>query len=251
MITGRTDYSKYTMVTWERVIYTVSAAAVIYAVAFIFYRNCFISAILMPLAFLYPRIKTMDIIKRRKKELNLQFKDMLYSLSSSLTSGKSVESAFRDVLRDLAVMYPDPGTFIIMEMEYMVRRLEMNETVESVLMDFAKRACLEDLDNFVDVFTICKRTGGNIIEVIKNTSAIINDRIEVCQEIDTMLAERKFEQKVLNIVPLGMIILLSVSAEDYMKPVFDTMAGKLVMSISIALLAAAYYISKRITDFKI
>ena len=251
MITGRTDYSKYTMTTWERVFYTVAAAAVIYSVAFIFYRNSIISAILMPLAFLYPRIKTMDIIKKRKKELNLQIKDMLYSLSSSLTSGKSIESAFRDVLRDLAVLYPDSGTFIIMEMEYIVRRLEMNETVESVLTDFAKRACLEDMDNFVDVFTICKRTGGNIIEVIKNTSAIINDRIEVCQEIDTMLAERKFEQKVLNVVPLGMIVLLSVSAEDYMKPVFDTAAGKLVMSISIALLAAAYYISKRITDFKI
>jgi tight adherence protein B len=246
-----TDYSKYTMTNWERAFYTIAAAAVIYTVAYIFYRNLIISAILVPLAFLYPRIKTVDIIKRRKKELNLQFKDMLYSLSSSLTAGKSVESAFRDVLRDLGVLYPDPRTFIIMEMEYIVRRLEMNETVEYVLMDFAKRACLEDMDNFVDVFAICKRTGGNMIEVIKNTSAIINDRIEVCQEIDTMLAERKFEQKVLNVVPLFMIILLSASAEDYMKPVFTTAAGKLVMIISIALLAAAYYITKRITDFKI
>jgi tight adherence protein B len=246
-----TDYSKYAMTHREKAFYTIAAAVVIYTIAYIFYRNLIISAILVPIAFLYPRIKTTDIIKRRKKELNLQFKDMLYSLASSLTAGRSVESAFRDVLRDLAVLYPDPGTFIITEVEHMVRRLEMNETVEHVLMDFAKRACLEDMDNFVDVFAICKRTGGNMVEVIKNTSAIINDRIEVFQEIDTMLAERKFEQKVLNVVPLFMIVLLSVSAEDYMKPVFATAAGKIVMSISIALLAAAYYISKRITDFKL
>lgn len=245
-----TEYDKYAMTIWEKSLYTAVAAAVVFSVAFIFYRNCIISLFLIPLAIFYPRIKTKEIIKRRKQELNIQFKDMLYSLSSSLSAGKSIETAFRDVLKDLAVLYPDPGVFIIMEIEYIIRRLEMNNTIESILSDFAKRAHLEDLDNFVDVFVISKRSGGNIIEVIKNTSAIINDRIEVRQEIDTMLAQRKFEQKVLNAVPLFMIILLSASAEDYMQPVFTTSTGRFVMSISIILLAAAYFISKRITDFK-
>ena len=127
----------------------------------------------------------------------------------------------------------------------------MNETLEYALSDFASRARLEDVDSFVNVFNISKRTGGNIAEVIKNTSAIISDRIEVGQEVDTMLTERRFEQKVLNMVPILMILVLSFSAPDYLSPVFTTMAGRLTMSVSIALLGISWLISSKINDIKL
>jgi len=224
---------------------------VIFAVAFIFYRSIMLSALLVPLALLYPRLKTREIIAKRKKELNIQFKDMLYSLSSSISAGKTVEAAFREVLKDLSVLYPEPDTFILVEVRRIISRLEMNETIEAALSDLAMRAKLEDVENFASVFNISKRSGGNIVEVVKNTSAIINDRIEVGQEVDTMLAERKFEQKVLNIVPILMILLLSASAPDYMNPVFSTGAGRLTMSISIILLIAAWFISSKLSDIKL
>ena len=90
-----------------------------------------------------------------------------------------------------------------------------------------------------------------MVEVIKNTSNIINDKIEVRQEINTVMAERRFEQKVLNVLPILMVLLISVSAADYMRPVFSTIQGRLIMSASIVLLAAAYFISKKIMDIKI
>ena len=40
-----------------------------------------------------------------------------------------------------------------------------------------------------------------------------------------LLAERRFEQKVLNAVPVFMITLLSFSAPEYMYPVFNTVVG--------------------------
>ena len=245
------DYDSYSMNIRERVLYTGGAAMVIFAVAFIFYRSIMLSALLVPLALLYPRLKTREIIAKRKKELNIQFKDMLYSLSSSISAGKTVEAAFREVLKDLSVLYPEPDTFILVEVRRIISRLEMNETIEAALSDLAMRAKLEDVENFASVFNISKRSGGNIVEVVKNTSAIINDRIEVGQEVDTMLAERKFEQKVLNIVPILMILLLSASAPDYMNPVFSTGAGRLTMSISIILLIAAWFISSKLSDIKL
>lgn len=246
-----TDYGIYIMGGIERSLYIAAAALAIFAISFIFYRNALFSLLPVPLALLYPRWKTRALVERRKKELNIQFKDMLYSLSSSISAGKSVETAFRDVLRDLSVLYPDPGTFIIAEVGLMIRRLEMNDTIESALSDFAGRAGLTDVDNFTDVFITCKRTGGDIMEVIRNSSSIINDKIEVRQEIDTLLAQRRFEQKVLNLVPVAMILLLSMTAYDYMEPVFTTAAGRLVMSAALLLLTVAYFISAKIADIKI
>lgn len=244
-------YDSYTMNARERILYTTAAAAVIFAVAYIFYRSFILSAFLTPLALLYPRIRTREIIRRRKKELNIQFKDMLYSLSSSLSAGKTVESAFREALKDLTVLYPEPSAFILAELGRIISRLDMNEPLEFALQDFAGRAGLEDVDNFVNVFNISKRSGGNLAEVIRNTSSIINDRIEVAQEVDTMLAERKFERKVLNVIPILMILLLSLSAPDYMAPVFNTLVGRITMSGSIVLLLTAWLISAKIIDIKL
>lgn len=246
-----TDYDTYVMSIGERLLYTGIAAVAIFGTAFIFYRSFILSALLTPLALLYPRLKTRDIVAKRKKELNIQFKDMLYSLSSSISAGKTVEGAFREVLKDLPVMYPEPSAFILVEVRRILSRLDMNESLENALADFSKRAKLEDVNNFVSVFNICKRSGGNITEVIKNTSSIINDRIEVGQEVDTLLAERKFEQKVLNVIPILMILLLSASAPDYISPVFGTAAGRLTMSISIMLLAAAWFISSKVSNIKL
>lgn len=245
------NYDSYVMSVRERISYTAAAAAVIFAVAFIFYRSFLFSALLTPFALLYPGIRTREIIRRRKKELNVQFKDMLYSISSSLYAGKTVESAFREALKDLAVLYPEPSAFILTELKRIISRLDLNETLEFALQDFAGRAGLEDVDNFVNVLNISKRSGGNLSEVVRNTSSIINDRIEVGQEVDMMLAERKFEQKVLNVIPIILIFLLSASAPDYMSPVFNTLAGRVTMSVSIVLLIIAWLLSSKICDIKL
>ena len=110
------NYDSYEMSIRERVLYIAAAATVIFVVAFIFYRSLFFSAFLTPLALMYPRIRTREIIRRRKRDLNIQFKDMLYSLSSSLYAGKTVESAFREAMKDLAVLYPEPSAFILTEL---------------------------------------------------------------------------------------------------------------------------------------
>lgn len=245
------DYDCYCMTFKERVFYILTAALFIFAIAFVFYRNTVISLLLCPAALIYPSVKTKELIKKRKTELNIQFKDMLYSLASSLSAGKSMELAFREVLKDLSILYPDPGTYIIREVSYIIRRLEMNETIETVLADFAGRSHIEDVESFADVLQTCKRTGGNIIEIIRNTSNVINDKIEIKQEIEIMLAERKFERRVLNVLPVLMIILLSVSAGDYMYPVFHTAVGRLVMTAAIVLLAAAYFIAAKIMDIEV
>lgn len=245
------DYNLYKMSFGQKLFYTIIAAIPIYFIGYLFYRSHALSAILCTLACFYPSIKTKEIIRNRKKDLNNQFKDMLYSLASSLSAGRSVESAFAETLTDLKVLYPDEDTMIVREAEYIVKKMDMNQTVEAAIMDFAKRAHIDDIDNFADVLCICKRSGGNMVDVIKNTSNIINDKIEIIEEIDTMLTQRKLERKILNTLPVLIIMILSTSAREYMEPVFSTTTGRLIMTVSVLLLIAAYFISRKIMDRKI
>lgn len=245
------DYDVYQMSIKEKFLYILIAGVGIFGIGYIFYHSFWIAGLLTPLAVLYPKMKVREMIKNRKNELNLQFKEAIYSIASSLSVGKSIEMAFKDCLRDLEILYPDPNTFIRKEINHIVRKIEMNQPIESVLNEFADRTHIEDIQNFADVFQICKRTGGNLIQVIKNTSDIINDKISIKQEIQTLISQRKFEQKVLNVLPLCMIFLISSTAPDFMSKMYTTVNGRIAMTVALGLFVAGYFISKKITDIEV
>jgi len=71
----------------------------------------------------------------------------------------------------------------------------MNETIEDALEDLAKRSHLEDIQNFTDVFQNLQENGGNLVNVIRNSTNIINDKIEIKEEINTLLAAKKLSRK--------------------------------------------------------
>lgn len=194
-------YNQYNLSAIERIKYISIASVVLLAIGYLFFQNIIISILLCGFSLFYPGMKRKSLIKKRKHILNMQFKDALYSLSSSLSAGRAVEGAFKAILGDMKILYPDENTFITNEFELINRKVENNDTIESALQEFAARADIDDITNFVDVFVICKNTGGNLIEVIKNTSNIINQKIEIRNEIDLMIAEQKYSQKILSIMP--------------------------------------------------
>ncbi len=245
------DYNIYEMSLAEKLVYLLIAASVIYFSVYIFYRSHILSALICPLSLLYIKPRAKELALKRKSLLNLQFKDMLYLLSSSISAGKSVELALKDVLTDLQILYPDDEADIIKEVLYMQSMLEMNRPIEAVFDDFARRTDIEDIKSFADVFHICKRSGGNLIEVIKNTSDIINDKMEIKQEIETLIAQRKLERRILNVMPVALILVLSLSAPDYINPIYETAAGRAAMSVSLLFIFLSWFISKKVMDIRI
>ena len=248
---GLTDYNIYIMSRQEKIANIIFAAVVLFLVGYVFYRNWILSAILMLFSVKFPEIRTKQIIEKRKNQLTLQFKDMLYSLSSALSVGKSVETGIRDSLQDLRVMYPDPNTDILREMEYILRGIGMNNTVEEMFAQFGERAHLEDIDNFVDIFDTCKRRGGDLIEVLRSTSNTIGEKIEVKQEINTMISGKKYEFNFMMILPVIMVEFLALTSGDYMDPVFTEPAGIAAMTAAIAIFAVAYVVGSKIMKIDI
>lgn len=248
---GLTDYDIYVMSKNEKIAYTILAAVVIFAVGMIFYHNVILAALLALVSFKFPKIRRGQIIEKRKKELNIQFKDLLYSLSSSMVAGRSLEMAFKDALKDMEVIYPDPNTPIMCEVSYIIRCLEMNMTVEDAIGQFSERAHIEDIESFGDIVRICKRTGGNLVEVIRSTSNMIGDKIETKNDIETTITAKKFESRVLTVTPIFMVLILSIASPDYMAPVFETPVGLAAMTVAIVMFVIAFFVSEKIINIEV
>lgn len=248
---GLTDYDIYIMSKKEKILYIIAAAIVIFIVGMIFYQRVILAAILAVLSLYFPKIRTKQIIAKRKRQLAVQFKDMLYALSSSMVAGQSLESAFRTARKDLEILYPDPNTPIMQEIQYIIHCLDMNLTVEQAILQFAQRAHEEDISNFADIIHICKRAGGNLVEVVHSTSQMIGDKIETKNEIETTITAKKFESRILTCMPIVMIALLSASSPDYMAPVFHTAAGAIAMTVAIIIFTIAFFIGEKIMQIEV
>ena len=246
-----TDYNEYKMNPVEWLFYAVAAGAVLFGVGWVFYQNTILSGILALGGIFYPKMRRRQIIANRKSKLNLQFKDMLYSLSSAVGAGNSVERALSVTLEDMRQQYNDPNAFIVKELELMVNRVAINRTIEEILNDFAARSHLEDIQTFANIFEISKRTGGSLIEIIRNTTQIIADKIETQTEIETMIAGQQMEQKVIMVMPIILVFFMTKAGTGFMDPIFTTFAGRIIATGCLAVVLVGAVWSKKIADIKI
>ncbi len=248
--TGGLDYSVYYMKPLERLAYIFLAAAGLFALGWIFYQNVILSALLALLSLCYPPIRTKQIISKRRQQLTLQFKDMLYSLSSAIGAGSSVERAMSATLEDMERQYSEEA-YIVKELGLICSKLEMNQNIEDLFADLGRRSGISDIRTFANIFEISKRTGGNLIQIIRQTSTVIAEKIETKTEIDTLLAEKKMEQKVLTVMPIALVYVLTVSTGGFMDPIFTTLMGRGVATLGLALIFVGFLWGKKLTDIEV
>lgn len=244
------DYSVYEMSLQEIVSSIFIAFLVLGFAGIVFYKNLFVALILSILSILYPRVRRQQLLRRRKEILTQQFKQALSTLSSSLAAGKSVENAFVDTSSDLKLLYPEGSSFILQELERINERVRNGDSLEKSLIDFAKRAEVDDITNFAEVFSICKRSGGNLVAVIRRTSMIIGEKLDIQQEISVSIAQKKLESKLLCAAPIAIIAVLSFSSPDYMAPLY-TRQGNLITTGAIILLVICFLWTRKLMNIKV
>ncbi len=186
--------------------------------------------------------------KRRLNDLRLQFKDLLESLTSSYSAGKNTVDAFGDASNDMISIYGEDA-YIVKELRTICTGLNNNINIEALLLDFANRSSLDDVMSFANVFEVCNRQGGDLKRVVSETREIINDKIEIEMEIDTMISGNKNELNVMMVMPL--IVALMLRGLGGGSITANTPVNIVTKLVCIGIFAMAYVIGQKIIDIKI
>jgi tight adherence protein B len=136
---------------------------------------------------------------------------------------------------------------MIRELDRINRRTENGEPIEKSLLDFGRRCGIPDIVQFADAFAVCKRTGGDLVEVMRKTSDIIGEKLEIEQDISVMIAQKRFEAKALGIIPFMIVGFLSFSSPDYMEPLYGGV-GRLIMTAALAMLAFSLWLARKLMN---
>lgn len=218
--------------------------------AWLYYRSAAAVPFLIPVWIWYYRNLENECIRKKESQFLMQFKEMIQTISSALNTGYSIENAVRECQRELRLMYSEREP-VTRELNILVRQLQMRIPIEQAIGEMAERTGLEDVENFAAVFIIAKRSGGDMIAIIRNTTEQISGRIDVCREIQTILAAKRYEFKVMSVIPYAMIAYMSLSFPEFMDCLYGGAIGTGVMTVCLIIYIGAYYLGARLIEIEV
>lgn len=261
------NYKVYYMKPTEKLLYFLIAFAVGAIVGYLFYGgigkdefgeptmltyilNVVIScSVGIAAGIMFLPIRTKQIISKKQSVLKLQFRDMLESLTTSLGAGKNVTDSFKTIYDDLKVQYEEDA-YILKELEIIISGMANNIDVEDILEDFGRRSGIGDIESFANVFRICYRKGGNIKDTIRSTHEILSDKMEIAEDIETVVTGSKNEQNIMVVMPILLIGMIKLMSEDFANN-FTTPTGIISTTIAIGMFVASYFIGKAVLNIKV
>ena len=189
-------------------------------------------------------------MEKRRKDLYEHFRDLTAAMQFGVCAGYSLENAVREAYQDLRQSYGEKD-ILVRELKFMCNQTALSIPVEQLFMDLAGRSGVADIRMFANVLAISKRTGGNMEAVMKNTWRIISGKIDTEREIASSIAARKYEQTIMSVIPLAIILYIQVSFPEFMDVLYGNLFGALVMTVCLGIYLAAWAISQRIMRIEV
>lgn len=245
------QYDTYFFKPLERGMYLAAYAGLSVALSFVFYHSVrealVVGSVVLPVGI---RRKRKELLKKKRQRLVREFTDCIGMVSGGLSAGYSMEHAWAYAQEDFAQLY-GTNSDMYLELQSLNAGVKLHEPLEGLLLNFAERSGLGDIENFCQVLAFAKRSGGNQADIINHTVKQIREKYEVEQEIETTLAQKKLEQKIMNIIPLFLLSYIGISSPDFIEPLYHNPAGKLIMSGCLLVYGIAFLLSERIMEIEV
>ena len=196
--------------------------------AWLFFDFAWISVLLLGYIPVSLYLRGKEERRRQGWELNLAFKDALVCLENNLAVGYSPEGSVRESVKNLEQLYGREHD-ICLAFRRMVKQMDLGSSVEDVFLEFGKRSNVADIKQLAEIFSIVKRTGGNLSSVLRQTGSVLQEKIELKRELYTVIAGKKTEFQIMCAVPYGILLYLKLCAPAMSHALYHNTFGIVFM----------------------
>ncbi len=242
---------KHFKLTLKQNVISISCITVgLFVVAKMFYGNLWMGIVISPIGYIVFRTIKRKIYKSQIRKMELQFRDMLTAVSDLMQTGYSIENAFIESYKEIVQIY-GKNSMIGKEMRLINSRLKLNVNIEKIMADFADRYDIDSIKTFYQTFSIAKRTGGNMREIIKNVCETISLKEEIKEEIIVAMNAKRLEQKVMMGIPIFIMMYVTFASPGFLDVMHETLLGNVIMTGCLAAYIGSYIWGEKIIDVEI
>lgn len=219
-------------------------------ISYLFFCSWTAFLLLLPGAWLFLSEQKKTLQTKRKREMTRQFMDGIQMLSASLQAGYSVENSLHEALCELQKVY-ERDAFIVQEFRFMDAQARMSRSLESLFLDFGRRCAVEDIQSFAEVFLTAKRSGGDLLAIIRNTVSCIRQKQETMLEIETCLAGKVMEQNIMSLIPILILAYVKLTSPEFLTAMYGNAVGVAVMGGCFVVYVIAYLWGRGIMQIEV
>ena len=222
-----------------------------FIVCYLFYDRIWLGLLYAVFCFPYMLYQAREERKLRIRQARLEFKEMLLSVYNSLSAGYSLENAVRAARDDLKTVNGDKKSVLEQELSLVCAGLEVNQPIEVLMDKMALRLGVDEAVQFAQVLWIIKRNGGNLIQIIKKSVEHMNQKIQVKEEILTMVSSKRMEQKIMSVMPFFVLLYVRLMNPGYFQVLYDSPGGVILSTVCLIVLVAAGMWAKKIVEIEV
>jgi len=78
-----------------------------------------------------------------------------------------------------------------------------------------------------------------------------HEAISLKEEISVLISAKRLEQRIMSFMPMGIIVYISLASPEMIAPLYGNLTGALIMTVCLAVYAAAFFISMKIMNIEV
>lgn len=114
------------------------------------------------------------------------------------------------------------------------------------LLELVDRIPSADLHFFATAMLVQKETGGNLVEILERTNAVIRERLRLEGEVRIYTAQGRLTGWILGLLPVAMFLLINLANPGYGRILLHDPIGQKMIGVGIVQIAIGVMIIRRI-----
>ena len=181
---------------------------------------------------------------QRLKNFNRHLPEAIDLMSRALRAGHSLTAAIEIVGEEC----PEP---VRTEFGEVYRQQNFGLPAREALVQLARRIPLTELNFVVTAMLLQKETGGNLVEVLDRTTAVIRERLRIEGEIRIYTAQGRLTGWILSLLPIAMFFLLSLANRVYTRVLIEDPTGRKLVYTGLGLMVLGALAIRKIVNVKV
>jgi tight adherence protein B len=161
--------------------------------------------------------------KKRLDKLESQVEEALTLAANSLKGGfgllQSLELAAQQLQHPIST-----------ELRRTLHDINVGSSTEDALLAFSERASSYDLDIVITAILIQRSVGGNLAEILDTVAHTMRERARIRGHVKAVTSQQRMTGYILGGLPIAVMGILFLVANEYMTPLFTTLAGQVMLA---------------------
>lgn len=191
-----------------------------------------------------PIVAVRISVSRRSRRFAEQFPDILDIMAASLESGAGVQQALELVVAEA----DDPAAS---EFARVLSATRLGTPLIEAMATMAERLDSTDLRWTVQAIAVQQRTGGRLAEVLRIVAGVMRARVEIARELAALTAEGRLSAYILAALPVGFALFLSVVQPDYLRPLYASALGLVMLGLGAGAVVIGFVAMLRIVKVEV